>query len=237
MSKFVEKTKYTLDWLQHGYLLVQILAAFGVGKAVNAILGSYTKIPSVWITPIWLLVSAATVALFVVIGNKLSRGAGQSSSAPQLSVPATNFNVSVFLQTAYIGALQQETETNVRSAATQNQPNDREEFYVKLIGVGLIGFTYELVWAYIYRSQLLLLMELNRRILTLAECKAFYDDAVSKNPGTVYPEYTFEKWMNFFKVNSLLVWHPSDMVQITVRGQDFLKYLTHCGHYADQRKL
>ena len=35
----------------------------------------------------------------------------------------------------------------------------------------------------------------------------------------------------------LLVVHPSNMVEITLRGKDFLKYLLHYGREPDQRSL
>lgn len=75
---------------------------------------------------------------------------------------SSKFDAALFFRRAYVSPLQQETEDNIRTSAQQNQPNNREEFYVRLIAVGLIAYAYDLAWAYIYRSQLDLLLELNR---------------------------------------------------------------------------
>jgi len=79
-------------------------------------------------------------------------------------------------------------------------------------------------------------MEINRRLLPIAEVKAFYDKAALETP-VVYANYSFEQWMEFMKSQVLIIWHPSGMVEITIRGRDFLKYLTHAAHYPDDRKF
>ncbi len=132
--------------------------------------------------------------------------------------------------------MHQEIENNVRAAAQLNSPNDRESFYVKLIATGLPAFTYDIVWAYIFRSQILALMEINRRLMPIAEVKVFYDKAAAEYPDR-YANYSFEQWMEFLKSNTLLIWHPSGMVEITVQGRDFLRYLTHWGRYPDDRRF
>jgi hypothetical protein len=58
-EKLSGKIKGYLAWLQHGYLLFQILTAQGVGKLIEAALRTQTQMSSVWITPIWLLSSAS----------------------------------------------------------------------------------------------------------------------------------------------------------------------------------
>lgn len=68
-EKLSGKIKRFLDWVQHGYLLVQILTALGAGKVIEAVLRTQTRISSLWITPIWLLSSAFVLALLVVFAN------------------------------------------------------------------------------------------------------------------------------------------------------------------------
>jgi hypothetical protein len=82
----------------------------------------------------------------------------------------------------------------------------------------------------------LALMEINRRIMPIAEVKAFYDKAAAEYPNR-YTNYSFEQWMEFLKSNTLLIWHPTGMVEITVQGRDFLRYLAHWGRYPDDRKF
>jgi hypothetical protein len=146
------------------------------------------------------------------------------------------FNATGYFATAYSSTLRQDIENNARTAAHLNSPNDHEAFYLKLISTGLPTFMYEITWAYIFRSQILALMEINRRLVPIAEVKAFYDKAAAESPER-YATYSFEQWMEFMKSQVLIIWHPSGMVEITVRGRDFLKFLTHHGRYPDDRKF
>lgn len=68
-GKLSGKIKGFLDWVQYGYLLVQILTALGAGKLIEAVLRTQTQISSAWITPIWLLSSAFVLALLVAFVN------------------------------------------------------------------------------------------------------------------------------------------------------------------------
>jgi hypothetical protein len=153
-----------------------------------------------------------------------------------INTSTVNFDATEFFKHAYVSHFREETESNIRAAAIQNQPNDREGFYVKLISVGLVGYMYDVAWAYIYRSQLLMLLDLNRRILSLVEVKAYYDKAAKDNRA-FYAHYSFDRWLAFLKSHVLLIQHPKDTVEITVRGKDFLKYLVHYGRYPDDRRL
>jgi hypothetical protein len=190
---------------------------------------------------VWAIVLLASSILFVLVARHFGRAQRPTSSAAQnatntLMTSPTGFDAAAYFKNSYFSQLQQELENNVRAAATQNQPNDREGFYVKLIATGLPSFIYEIAWAYIYKSQLLLLQELNRRVLLLPQVKIHYDKAVSDNPA-YYAHYSFEQWLDFMKSHVLLIQHPNEMVEITVRGRDFLKYLVHWGRSADDRKL
>jgi hypothetical protein len=244
MGRLAEKTKYFLDWMQHGYLIVQVLISIGLGKALKAILVTYTHMPPVWITPLWLLASALMMALLVFIGNQLRKRQGQGGSLTQteravsLVASTANLDATVFFRQSYYSPLQSEVEANIRAAAIQNQPNDRESFYIKFIGIGLIAYLYDVIWFAIYKSQLLSLLELNRRngLMPLADVKVYYDQAVITYPAA-YAHYSFDEWLSFMKNQVLIIWHPSDMVEITLRGKDFLKYLLHWGREANQRTL
>jgi hypothetical protein len=71
-------------------------------------------------------------------------------------------------------------------------------------------------------------MNANNGWMTLASAQKYYDDAVAQYPE-VYKTYTFPQWIGYMKGQQLLIEHPSKMLEITVRGKDFLKYLTHWG--------
>src|ERR1700737_3369270 len=66
-ATFLERAKSQLEWLQHGDLLFRLLSSLGVGQAVKVYLMKYTRIDHAWITPIWLLASAAVVAVLVFV--------------------------------------------------------------------------------------------------------------------------------------------------------------------------
>jgi hypothetical protein len=187
-----------------------------------------------------------SVALFVYAG-RARKNAGQQLQNPSTgkttSVIAVKtgqpFNAAEFFRLAYYSpAIQAETEARMRNAADEEQPNDREGFYLKFISVGLLMYNYDSIWFLIYRSQLEALLDINRHngILPLAQVRTHYDQAAA-----AYPEQykkanvTLENWLGFLVARVLIIRHPSDMIEITVGGKDFLKYLVHWGREANQR--
>jgi hypothetical protein len=70
------------------------------------------------------------------------------------------FDAARYFRLAYHSPLTEDAEANIRKAAAENQPNDKEGFYAKFIGVGLMAYTYDLIWYSIYKSQLLALLAL-----------------------------------------------------------------------------
>jgi hypothetical protein len=195
-------------------------------------------IPNMPAWPVWVIGIIASATLFVWVASNRGGGGGDQKTAPAatnaLIGPPANFDAALYFQKSYASPLQQGVENNARAAATHTQPHDREGFYVRLIAVGLIAYVYDIVWAYVFRSQILLLTELNRKMLPLAEVKPYYDRAASSDPSR-FANYSFDQWMDFMKGNFLLIHHPSAMVEITERGRDFLKYLIHWGRSADDR--
>jgi hypothetical protein len=166
------------------------------------------------------------------VGGQSSRGMTPfpTLSALQGQAPQITFNAKEFFRIAYISPLTLEIETNVRTIAEQNQPGDTTGFLARFIGVGLVAVTYNMTWFSIFKSQLLMLAELNRHItLPIAAAKVHYDKAAVDYPIT-YPKYSFDKWIEYMSGEQLLIRHPSDMLEITHRGRDFLKYLAHWGN-------
>jgi hypothetical protein len=230
------KVKTTLEWARLGKFVFDLIVSIGSLKLFKKLLSYIPQLSQDWATIIAWAVAAA-VLFFLLWWQEKRKATGQGSGLQNASSSLLNsstLNASSLFATAYTSAMREEIESNVRAAAQLNSPNDHEGFYVKLITIGLVSYTYDIIWAYIFRSQILALMELNRRVTPIAEIKEFYDKAVTENPDR-YATYPFDQWMEFLKSNQLLIWHPSGMVQITVRGQDFLKYLTHCGRYPDDR--
>ncbi len=162
-----------------------------------------------------------------------------SQSTPQLgtnALTAVDFDAKAFLKTSYVSSLEPEVEARLRAIIAQANPPDLDSFYVKLLTKGAILFTYDMAWSHIYKSQVLLLYELNRKIMPVADAKSFYDRAASDKANIVYPKYTFEQWLNFLRGTMFVHVHPSAMVEITPRGRDFLKYLIHEGRSSEDRQ-
>jgi len=181
----------------------------------------------------WLAKSGKNVISQPVQSSRaMSHPAVPTLSALQGQAPQVNFNAHEWFRAAYYSPLTAEIENNIKIAANNNQPTDREGFYARLIGVGMIAYFHDMTWAYIFKSQLVMLAELNRWVMISAsDAKAFYDKAVMEYPK-IYANYSFDQWLNFMKAEQLLIQHPSNMLEITHRGKDLLKYLAHWGRDA-----
>jgi hypothetical protein len=70
------------------------------------------------------------------------------------------------------------------------------------------------------------------------QVRTHYDQAAAAHPEEYKKSNTtLESWLGFLIGRQLVIRHPSDMIEITVGGKDFLKYLVHWGREADQRKF
>jgi hypothetical protein len=120
----------------------------------------------------------------------------------------------------------------------QYAPNDRESVLAKFIGIGFWGYMHETMWPYVFRSQVLALTELNARggIMPIAGIKAHFDKAATEYPN-MYAQYPFDQWMNFMLSHNVLIKKPGDVVEITLRGRDFITFMAHWGWNADMRKF
>jgi len=227
-----------------GSLLWQIIlwvAGGGFATVIAAVVRSYRQSPFNWSVLLAVfLISALLLAVVTLLAGR-NRPSPQSTvqSAPIIPVQPTTtpFDPKEFFRTAYTSSLTDEAEKNIRLAASVHYPNDREGFLARMIGIGAASYLYDLCWANIYRSQVLMLTELNRRngLMPLADAKPFYDRAVVEY-AHYYTNYSFDRWLAFVKGQGLILQHPSDMLEITVRGKDFLKYLTHWGRDASDRR-
>jgi hypothetical protein len=188
-----------------------------------------------------------SIALFFYAG-RTRKGARQlqnpSTGKPNPAIavkPGQPFDAAQFFRHAYYSpALQAETEARMRNAANQDQANDREGFYLKFISVGLLVYNYDTIWFQIYRSQLEALLDINRHngILPLTQVRTHYDQAAAAHAEEYKKtNVTLENWLGFLVGRQMVIRHPSDMIEITVGGKDFLKYLLHWGREAHQRSF
>ena len=107
-----------------------------------------------------------------------------SLSALHNQTPQVTFNSREWFRLAYYSPLTAEVENNIKIVANQYDPKHPELFYSRFIGVGLVAYQYDVVWAYIYRSQLLLLTEINRiaKPVPISLAQKYYDDAARESP-------------------------------------------------------
>jgi hypothetical protein len=81
----------------------------------------------------------------------------------------------------------------------------------------------------IFGSQLSAMQEMNQRgMIPIADLKKHYDRAASDYHKT-YSNYSFDEWVKFMKDRLLIATYPSEMVELSFGGRDFLKYLAHTG--------
>jgi hypothetical protein len=109
---------------------------------------------------------------------------------------------------------------------------------LKVIGIGGVAYVYDTIWWNIYASQLLSLLELNRShgMLPANKAREFYDKAKNDFPK-FYSTYSFDGWAAYMVNQILIIRHASDMIEITQRGKDFLKYLLHWGKEANVKRF
>jgi hypothetical protein len=150
-------------------------------------------------------------------------------SALQGQVPQVTFDAKEYFRRAYFSPLTAEIENNIKIAAERNEQGNHEAFYARFIGVGFVAYVHDIAWVVIYKSQLLLLYALNSKgLLPVSEAKKFYNQAVIDYPQT-YAKYSFDQWMAYLVDAQFVVRPPSEMLDITHKGKDFLKYLAHWG--------
>jgi hypothetical protein len=235
------KLKETLEWVEHGRTLVEgcllIISALGGGTLIRAWLLQKAHFDTVWITPIWLLSTALILFVTLKIWGRKSKNQQQlpASLVPQSNSSAEpQIDPDEIFAASYNSTLLPEVQSRIKAMIDSRPRPERDAFVIKFIAVGLLAYVYDTVWWVIYRSQLLALQELNRRMLSRAELKEFHDLAAKQFPKT-YSMYSFEQWTEYLRVNLLITETQHEIFAITLRGKDFLKYLVHWGKTPDQK--
>lgn len=172
--------------------------------------------------------------------NSVTQTSGVVPGIPTLSAllgqnPAMVFNAQQFFALAYYSPLTAESEKNIKIVAQQYSPNDREAFYVRFIGVGIVAYLHDVSWFTIYGSQLKAMEEMNSRgLIPIVDIRKYYDKAVADYPKT-FENYSFDQWLEFMKSRLLIAVYPSQMVELSWGGKDFLKYMAHMGWNANNK--
>ena len=164
----------------------------------------------------------------------LPQASGTIPGIPTISAllgqnPSVEFNAKQFFALAYYSPVTAEVEKNIKIIAQQCSPNDKEAFYARFLGVGIVAYQHDVSWFTIYGSQLRAMEEMNSRgLIPVADLKKHYDKAVADYPKT-FENYSFDQWLVFMKSRMLIAIYPSQMVELSWNGKDFLKYLAHMG--------
>ena len=258
MTFSFKKLKESLDWVTHAKLVFDLGVAIVGFKGVHAMLMS-THVPSVWISPLEWSSGTVVFGLMLLITKKGSerspisetpnlpiessadsRDKQISSNALSRSIPHDpgRFDSQEFFRTAYYSTLQDVSANSFRDEAERVRSNDKASFYLDVLAVGSLAMHYDQIWVPLFRSQLRALLALNKHngLSPLSDFQKFYDDA-KEEFSTEYAQKPFDAWMKYLTANTLVKIHPSKMVEITLQGKDFLKYLLHWGRSEDTKRL
>lgn len=240
----LEKVRGVFDWLERVKLLYDLLAVVIGLKVAKAFLTHLTHIPSDVASAIaWLGVAMLIWVLHRFAYRPTTPAQTAQSSATLLAGNAQEtlspgIDIDRFYRDAYRSpTIEAEAHKNMRILARQKSPSNTEAFYLDIIGIGLMAAVYDTIWYPMFRSQLLALQAVNSAgLLAIGKVQEFYETAAKEFPKN-YATDTFERWLSYLVSNGLVLSHPSGMVEITVRGKDFLKYLTHWGREAKSKRL
>lgn len=78
----IERLKEWIDWFRRIDFLVGFLISLGFGRVVKAMLISFTKIPQIWISPIWLISSGLALAIIIFVAEKMAAKLQFADSSP-----------------------------------------------------------------------------------------------------------------------------------------------------------
>jgi hypothetical protein len=238
------RLKETLEWLHHFYWIGELLGSLGLGGIITRLVGEYFHLDLEWKLLIWTAVTGLLLMLLHVFLRKFERGdkpqtGGQWLPEAELALTKTEktFDFQKFWKVAYASPLQPEFERAVVEWLASTPQKEREATLVKFIGSGLVAYMHDTTWWMIFKSQLLALDELNKRVMRREDLKAsFYDQAAEQYPAE-FKNDTFDRWLSFMKDKVLILELPGDTVGITERGKDFLKHVLHYGYRIDFKRL
>lgn len=248
-----------MDWLQKhwsnavtlGCIVVAAVveawqqAAANVSKDVHIprLQGNWNYVPLILLTvagTVWLIGRRRNGTVPQLQTPQPPSASGILPGIPTLSAllgqnPSVEFDAKKFFALAYYSPITAEIEKNIQTIAQQNSPNDKEAFYARFIGVGVVAYQHDLTWFTIYGSQLSALLYLSSRgVVPVGDLKQFYDKATVDYPKA-YTNYSFDQWTNYMRGRMILAVYPSQMCEISFNGKDFLKYLMHVGRDAHSK--
>lgn len=181
-------------------------------------------------------------ACFIFLTNRLPKIAEKTTrEKPELSqdVPAAGVDtiakVDEFYRT-YDNRMLVEVEDHLRLQSQQYPAGpDREKVLIRQFASFFIFGSFEYNWLLIFRSQIAALETLNQRSEKIEALRRFYDEAVTPENAAFYSNYPYTSWLAYLK-GAVFIREDGDVVSITIRGQEFLKYLIHTHRSKETRK-
>jgi hypothetical protein len=212
------------NWLEHGYLLVQIGVAVGVGKLVQAVLLSYTRLPGLYVSAIWWLSGAIVLATFVIVGQRWHSRGAKIVQATDSAGTVQQLEAIEQVYRTYDNQMLNDTESLFQASANKYRPGDeRDGFLIRtLASIAILAF-FESTWYSIFASQIKALERLNKEVLKMEDLLPYFQENIDKRP-----QYSFESWFGFLK-QQVLLRQDGHNIMITIRGKEFLRYLVQYG--------
>jgi hypothetical protein len=132
--------------------------------------------------------------------------------------------------------LTNETEANLRKQANEVPAGiERETFLVRSLTLSVVYIQFETTWYNIFASQIEALQHLNTTRLKREDLFPYYTAAATADPH-IYATYSFDQWLGYLRTQ-VLIREDGDVISITIRGREFLKYLIDNGRSSAGRSL
>lgn len=243
------------SWIAEQYADIRGNLKWGILLGLWWVVSTYGRkmlqlIPNIEPWAVWAIIVLVSLLAFVWVA-KIGKHSGfkAQTTTPQITAiisgiptlsnlmgqtPNPTFDAKAFFKTVYFSPITAEVEQNIKIVAHKESPQSPEDFYARFIGTGLTAFMYEQAWAHLFKSQFAFLRELNNQtVLPLSKAQDYYNQAVSACPNLSESQPNLDSWLGYLIYHQLMIRHPSDMIEITHKGRDFLKYIAHYGYNPD----
>lgn len=208
-----------------------------MGTVIRALLITFTHIPRIWITPIWLFAMAVFGGLGMWGLGKFKGGEvaqpTQGSRSAELVKTVLDLSFADEFYNRQDRRLTDEFAGEITKALVDLRAEDRERKLIRLSVAALWGAFFSETWMAIYGSQIKALITLNKGGLPRNQMQSFYNHAAIGHPAA-YANYSFDSWLAFLR-KAVLILEKDGNVFITVRGQAFLTTMIQYGNAESDR--
>jgi len=245
MSERDSGFKQILEFLSNTKTVIELLAALGAGKLLQAALISLTKVPPQWVTPLWLLCAALFLWLISFVTERIAghkrnspepEQLQESQRAVQLASTGDSAEIDAFWR-SYDNDLLVEVESRIRAMVVGCQSStEREKMLIRYVATRELINYFDRVWNGILFSQLEALDALNPAPLRSEALELYYSSAALVYPAE-YATFPFEAWLAYPLNEELISAEAGGVYRITVMGREFLKYLISNGKSRMNKKF